>query len=362
MKKILVVVFNSLDTDSRVQRASMSLTELGDVEVIGIDKNFYMPNIKSHVIHLKSRNNFLRYYEFIFKIKREIKSKSFDIFYANDFYSAELVQWVKRVKRNVKIVYDAHELYIPEPGKPLNLRFNFFYKKEKRAIHTADLVICANDERADIMKEHFDLKEKPLVIRNISQLPIKDCNSKKYSAITNEFLASPGITVVYAGVLSSSRKLEMLIDVVKSYEHIKLLIVGEGENRNYLEEKAHRVLGERVMFTGKIPYTDLGFILRKCDIGYLYYPVDIINNIYCAPNKIYEYSSVKLPMIANSNPTVKRIFQEGKIGVASDDLAGALEQILSKLDEYKNNCELFNQDNMWDSERGKLISGIRGLI
>ena len=69
------------------------------------------------------------------------------MFFANDFYCAELVPWIMRRNRKVHVVYDAHELYIPQDDQPLNKRYTFFYKKEKRAIKEADLVICANKEK-----------------------------------------------------------------------------------------------------------------------------------------------------------------------------------------------------------------------
>ena len=357
-----MIVYNSLDTDARVRRSAEALTELGEVKLIGIDVNCELDKVDSEVISLKSKNNIMRYFEFIHKAKRRIRKLDFDLFFANDFYCAELVPWIKRKRKNAHIVYDAHELYIPQDGKPLNKRFKFFYKKEKRAVNEADLVICANEERAKIMKEHFGLTEQPTAIRNISQLPlIRDDTSEKYEKETETFFGLAGITLVYAGVLSSTRKIEALVEIAEKEKNTKLLIIGEGQHRSALEQRASESLGKRVLFTGSIPYAYLSVLLSKCDIGYLFYPTDTLNNIYCAPNKIYEYSSVRLPMIANANPTVERILTDSGIGVASDDLLSAYRIVAGDIDEYKNNCDVFNNHNKWEDEKRVLIGRIGGL-
>ena len=361
--KTLMIVYNSLNTDARVRRSAEALTELGEVKLIGIDEDSKIEKVDSEVLILKSKHNLMRYFEFIYKIKKLIRRIDFDLLFANDFYCAELVPWVKRKNKNAHIVYDAHELYIPQKDKPLNKRFEFFYKKEKRAIHDAELVICANNERASIMQEHFELNRLPTAIRNISQLPlVHDSISKGYEDKTDEFFTLPGITLVYAGVLSSARKIETLVEIAEKEENTKLLIIGDGQHRNLLEERASKSLGRRVFFTGSIPYTYLSVLLSKCDIGYLFYPTDILNNIYCAPNKIYEYASVRLPMIANANPTVERILSDSGIGVASDDLLSAYRIVSQDLEGYKNRCDIFNRNNKWEDEREVLISSVKGLI
>lgn len=360
--KTLMIVYNTLDTDARVRRSAEALTDLGEVKLIGIDVDCKIDRVDSEVIKLKSRHNLIRYFEFIYKIKKRIKRIDYDLLFANDFYCAELVPWVKRKRNNAHIVYDAHELYIPQKDKPLNRRFDFFYKKEKRAIYDAELVICANDDRARIMQEHFGLASLPTAIRNISHLPlVRDNISRGYEDTTDAFFKLPGITLVYAGVLSSARKIETLVEIAEQEKNTKLLIIGDGQHRKYLEERASKSLGKRVFFTGSIPYTYLSVLLSKCDIGYLFYPTDILNNVYCAPNKIYEYSSVRLPMIANANPTVERILSDSGIGVASDDLLNAFKTVASDIEGYKNRCDLFNINNKWEDEREELIRSVRGL-
>lgn len=359
--KILSVVFNSLDTDSRVQRSSDALTEIGDVTLIGIGNEYNNDNVNSIALNIKSRHNLLRYFEFIFKTKKIMKQIDYDLFFANDFYCAELVLWAKRRNKKLKIVYDAHELYIPYKGQRLNSRFKFFYRKEKMAINIADLVLCANQDRAKIMKEYYGLNSDPIAIRNISKLPRTDNTiCKKHENETDSFFKQPGITLVYAGVLSSTRRIESLIEILEKKPDTKLLIIGEGSHRAYLEQIA-RPLGSRVLFTGTIPYVNLSVLLSRCDIGYLYYPTDILNNIYCAPNKIYEYSSVRLPMISNANPTLEKILNNNSIGISSDDLFSAFTTVSKNLDKYKSGCDVFNIENQWKDEKVKLINCIRRL-
>ena len=127
----------------------------------------------------------------------------------------------------------------------------------------------------------------------------------------------------------------------------KLLIVGNGDALEELKIKASEHPELHTAFTGSIPYKSLGSILSRCDIGFLYYPVDTLNNRYCASNKIFEYASVGLPILANENPTVKRILEDASIGISTTNFGEGVHIIFEKGENYKNNCMVFTQNNQW---------------
>lgn len=361
--KVFMMVYNTLDTDARVQRAANALSKIGDIRLFGIDQNVNLNGVKSSVINISSKNNMLRYFEFCHKAKMIIKKNTFDVFYAHDFYMAELAIWVKKKYPKVTLIYDAHELFIPQAGQPWSKRFEYFYRKEKQVVKCADLVIAANKERADIMKTHFNLDKTPTVVRNISFLPhIEDEFAKKILQDTKAFFELQGVTLVYAGLVAASRNIESLIKIVEDNKDSKLMIIGDGNDLSRLKMMGSERLGKRIYFTGGISYVYLSVLLLKCDIGFMNYPVDTLNNIYCAPNKIYEYASVNLPMIANENPTVKVLFEENKIGVASNNLKYAFETVAKNVEEYKNNCSIFCKNNSWDHEKETFLDSIRRVV
>lgn len=363
-KKLIMYVYGNIITDARVQRAANALCTQYDVTLISTDCHKQLPMFafENILVGGKYSNGMFDYLDTIFETVKIVKKQKPDILYCHDYYSSLLAKICKTLGIVKKVVYDAHELIIPE-NKIKNKRLSFFYRIEKSIIKKVDMVICASEERKKIMTEHYNLIKAPLVIRNISQLHIE--KDEKTAAILRSldgFFSNPGLTVVYAGVVTKSRK---ILDLVKAVSKVaanyKLLIVGDGDVLSECKEIASNNKSLTFASTGTIPYKSLGAILSKCDIGFVYYPIDTQNNTYCASNKIFEYASVKLPMISNENPTVKKDLEDNEIGVASNDLTLALAEIASKIGIFKANCERYTKSHPWTNEAQKLIDNINAI-
>lgn len=79
----------------------------------------------------------------------------------------------------------------------------------------------------------------------------------------------------------------------------------------------------------------------------------MINVLYCAPNKIYEYSKFGIPMIANDLPALKFAFTENKAGIALPDpltaqsIISTIKTIDSDYSKYKEESKrLYNNIDM----------------
>lgn len=362
-KKALMIVLNSLPTDARVQRAAQAIEDTYDLFLLGVDQGWGGSKATEIIIHQNDKKGFSKYFHFIAECKKVIADGGFSLLYAHDYYSAEIAVWVKRKFPKIKVVYDSHELIIPEKGRKQSLRDRFFYLKERKAVALADLVICASSDRSRIMQEHYGLLVPPISIDNISQLQIiEDENSlaileKIYSTLDK---AKP--ILVYAGALLNGRRIDRLIDIISKKNEWQLLIIGDGVDRNRLEKMAESEIQGRFYFTGVVPYKYLGILLQKCDIGLISYPNDSLNNRYCAPNKIYEYASIHLPMIAPYNPTLEKMFASEKIGEINDDIEEAFNKVIGCIDQYKKGCGQFIEHNSWETKKNELLNEISNLF
>ena len=358
-------VYGDISTDARVQRAANALADDFDVTLVSTDfgKTIEHPNYKLIQQKTISKHPLLNYWSTVRQTVKLLKQERADIFYAHDYYSAWIAKKMFSRKYCKKIVYDAHELIIPEEGKPFTLRQRLFYYFEKSIIKKVDLLICASPERAKIMVDHYGLKNTPNPIRNISQLTINnDEETNKVIDSLSDFFAKLGRTIVYAGVVNRSRKIDELVDAVGQLApSCKLLIVGGGDFLEGLKQVAAKYPDMVSAFTGKVPYMALGAILSKCDAGFIYYPTNSLNNIYCASNKIYEYASVNLPIISNNNPIIKGELDKYNIGKAGESFKDSIEDILKNADAYKANMIQYNEDNQWTKESNKLNALIKGI-
>lgn len=364
MKKLVMYVYNDITTDARVQRAANALAVDFDLILISTQKGKQIEDRGYKNILVGGSSAGLRnILATIWASWRIICHEHPDLLYCHDYYSAILAYLLIRTRYSGKIIYDAHELIIPEQGHE-NKRLGFFYWFEKRIIKKVSMVICASKQRGSIMKEHYGLLEDPLVIPNISQLQINDEDNDVQSILESlrPFFASNKLTVVYAGAVTGSRRIDELMNAtIGLSDKCKLLIVGSGSALDSLKKSAANYPELEIAFTGGIPYKCLGSVLTRCDIGFLYYPADSLNNKYCASNKIYEYASVGLPMLANENPTVKEVLEESNIGISTLDFKDGLLRLVADSKTFKHNCEVFTLNNQWNSMAIKLNETISML-
>lgn len=355
-------VYGDIITDGRVNRAANALSDDYEVTVISTNygkpvdddkfRNVLIGNLKGGVAGLLKNIN---------SAFRLISRAKPSIVYCHDYYSAILAWLLLHLRRKIKVVYDAHELIISEKGYK-DRRQNFFYWFEKHVVRKVDLLICAKEERGNLMMSHYHLAQMPLVIKNISKLEIDDFSASGLLNELSDFFAIEKKTIVYAGVLSSGRGVDTLIDAVyQNRTTCKLLVIGGGPKREDLQKKAAMMEGLDYSFTGKIPYKFLGSLLSRCDVGYVHYPNDTLNNIYCASNKVYEYASVALPIVANTNPTIKCELSNNGIGISSENLSDALKTVLGDLPLYRDNCKRYSVCNPWENEAVKLLRAVDSL-
>ena len=74
-------------------------------------------------------------------------------------------------------------------------------------------------------------------------------------------------------------------------------------------------------------------VTKMCDVGILTYSYVNLNNLFCAPNKIWEYSAYQLPTISNFLPGINNHIQNHNSGEIIKDLKNhdEIEQKINKI-------------------------------
>ncbi|GAI11428.1 unnamed protein product, partial [marine sediment metagenome] len=102
---------------------------------------------------------------------------------------------------------------------------------------------------------------------------------------------------------------EVALELVKAKDsHLKLLIVGEGDAFNELQELREKYdLHHRVILTGKKPYQEIPSFIAASDICLLpAYNNEVMRHI--VPIKLYEYMAMGKPVISTKLPGVMKEF------------------------------------------------------
>lgn len=175
--------------------------------------------------------------------------------------------------------------------------------------------------------------------------------------------------VCYVGGISRIRG---LIEMVTAMEFVnaKLILAGPFENTN-MELAAKKLLGwSKVDYKGIVRRNEVYQIMGHSRAGLLfYYPEP--NHINAQPNKMFEYMSASIPVIASNFTLWREIIDSVECGIVADplkptEIANAIRWIL----EHPFEAEAMGQRGRkaveqiynWDIESLKLIDLYRELL
>jgi 1,2-diacylglycerol 3-alpha-glucosyltransferase len=227
--------------------------------------------------------------------------------------------------RNIPIVFTHHTRYdlmtqayvplLPESISDAALKayLSPFYR-------ACDLVIVPSLSMRQILAEQFGLETPVEVIPNGLDLApyrekIHPIDRTKFGFTKNDVIS------IYVGRLSPEKNLSLLLrafyGVAMTYDQVRLLIVGDGPERENLETLTkHMGIGSKVFFTGMIDYKEIPAYL-------------ITSDIFVTPSssETFGLSTVEamaagLPALGMDAPGSQDIIEDGVTGlVTSDDLA-----------------------------------------
>ncbi len=355
-KNIFMFLYGPIETDGRVLRAIKAINEL-PVDIIlvscGSKEDFNVNDVAHHYNYKKKKYfTFLCYILQVFILSIKLR-KRIDIFYLHDYYSTFFAFFVRML--NKPYIYDAHELIVKRKAEKKSLRDRFFMASEALNIKHAKCVIEANKERERVIRYIYRLTNTTHVL-----------NIAENSTITLN--ANPNKILVYQGALSEGRNLDFFIYAIKEINpEYKLLFIGDGPAKHRLESLAESLqLNNRVVFAGKMANAQMMNLLHTCMIGIISYPFDSINNIFCAPNKVFEYASMSLPMISTNQPFLQDVLHKYNIGEtfvfnSTDSFVNAFTIISSNYNKYRIMMKAFLKEYSWSNEKEKIKSCITDI-
>lgn len=193
-----------------------------------------------------------------------------------------------------------------------------------RTINKAEKVVCCEYNRAQITKGVFQLDKMPYVLPNkpyIDESKLQNVPNDIRVIVNEVKVKTKGKKVIlYQGLfLGIERRLEEFCQAVENMPD-EYMLLAMGSSTPMYEELKQKYASKRIVFLPFIrpPYHLL--ITRLASIGILsYFPrpysiSSVLNPLYCAPNKIFEYAKYAIPMISNDIPGLSYIYLEYKCG------------------------------------------------
>ncbi|MFJ4443739.1 glycosyltransferase family 4 protein [Pseudomonas sp. NPDC089422] len=261
---------------------------------------------------------------------------------------------------NAALVYDSHELFSEQEFTPGEQRS--WADIERRHVRSCKRVITVNPSIAHELESRYAISEVA-VIHNAERI----CPLGARSWYLHERFAIPRdhFVLLFQGGFSAGRNLEELVQAMAyvSDPRIHLVFLGEGQ----LSERLQRLttkkrVGSRVHFHPAVPQAQLLEVTTAADAGVIPYQAICLNNYYCTPNKLFEFISAGLPILASDLPELRRLVAGNAIGrVESLDtpekMASAITAMFQNADQlqaWRDNLLTVRETLSWQREGERL--------
>ena len=226
-----------------------------------------------------------------------------------------------------------------------------------KIINSATAVICCEKHRAAIMTSQYSLSRIPFVVPN-KAYELDDRFDGLDSIVSDEngclLTDKSKYKVLYQGLISSDRPLKTIASALSLIDDpsIYFVVMGKGDLNQVQEVKS---IYDRTIYLGYIPSPLHMIVTRHANLGIANYDISSLNNIFCAPNKIYEYSKYGIPMIVSSNIGLQETVGDSKAAITVD--FNDIECIVEAVKDIKNNSNTFseNANRFYDATNTHLL-------
>lgn len=259
------------------------------------------------------------------------------------------------------IVYDSHELFSEQEYSGREKRR--WRQIESRYIGQADAVITINDSIARELKSRYRLSDVS-VIYNAEK---RHADQARKTIIQDRLsLGADRKVLLFQGGLTAGRNLDTLVAAMRYVKNpaIALVILGEGFLEQSLKKYTERHgLQNRVYFLPAVGFSDIYEYTLSADAGVIPYQATCLNNYLCTPNKLFEFISARLPIVASAMPELQNFIQGRNIGLVGDtnspvSFASLIEDFFenrARMTDWKKNLSLASEEINWEVEGRKIV-------
>lgn len=360
MKRVVLSVSNDITNDQRLNRVCQTLHQNNyDVFVIGRkkqDSKSLKYRHKTYRFSMLFSKGFLFYSSFNIKLFFFLLFTKKDILYANDTDTLLANFFVSRIQ-NKPLIFDSHELFSEVP----ELVNRPFQKKVWRKIE--DFIIPKLKNIITVspgIRRHYKTlyNVESTILKNV---PItKEVRKKELKEIPKNRKI-----VWYQGAVNIGRGLELLIKTIPLLENYVLIIAGNGDILDQLEQKVlSEKLENKVFFLGKLDPEELKQLTPNATIGVSLEEDLGLNYRYALPNKVFDYIHANVPIITSSLPNMSSLVKQYKVGEilverSPENLAKLILEMEQK--DYSSFLENAKKELNWNREQINLLKLLKAV-
>lgn len=392
--RVLMVLFQDIHYDSRVQREAVALAEAGWYVDIACLQTLPEPPPELHdrvrllrfpvhtkrIKHYVDQNTDRIIKEGVYRVVRspvvklakdvmtqkEFASRlwelcedaCYDVVHCHDLNTLGIGVHLKR-KKGYSLIYDSHGLF-DERNEKNRWERAMDLRAESRWMDSVDHLITVNELwEAEYGDRYPGISTT--VLRNIPESLPQLPEEKSY--FHQKFHLAPGDKVVlYQGGFSRDRGLEELIEAfIHLPAHHKLVLLGFGEwKERILQLVEEKELQDRILFHPPLLPGEMLQVTSHADLGTVLYQDTCMSNNLSTPNKVFEYIQAGIPVISSDQPgqsIIVNTYQTGRLVDSRNvkEIAEAIKEILSEPDAYLIGTHKARKTLQWEKEQQRLV-------
>lgn len=329
------------------EEKSHRLFENNNIRCIYSEHNAYLGRKKSKIKDWYGFRKFVRK-------QLNCSKANYDYLY---ICSADTAICLKGLFENKKFCFQINELY------DTNKLYRNLIKNTARC---ANIVIVPEYIRANIFMYWYSLKKMPIIIPNMPYTYSKDRNLAIKDETARGIIGklSGKRIILYQGHINNAvRNLVPLAKALKQINSSELAFVLMGNNNNGSVEQ----IKNEYEYTYHIPFISAPEhleITSHADIGIVNYNRTSLNNMFCAPNKVFEYSCYGIPILGNDIPGLKFCIESIGFGECADfncidSIALSITKIINNYSKYAEKAKQFFEQNEYYDNMSKLFTQIK---
>lgn len=225
----------------------------------------------------------------------------------------------------------------------------------------ASIVVVPEFCRASILRCRYRLAKPPFVLPNKPILRPGKRDAVVSDPVAAQTLASiprESRILLYQGALERDRDIEPVARATHQLgEAYRLLIMGEDRTGDL--GRLRQVCPRLIYIPWLRPPVHLE-VISHAHIGIAFYKFDSLNSIFCAPNKIWEYSAYGIPMICQDIPGLRYTVGTAGAGVCVE--CGDIEGIVNGIKAIETDYEHYSNKAMKFFESVDTISMVARIV
>ena len=355
--KIMLISYENFEYDGRLRELYSVFNALGTVYLITNGETAV-----SNTHYLISKTGYGVFLKEVLKYKRQIGNVDVLVL---DNRKATIPGLIIKMFSNTVVVQDCRELYESKNIHHIIGKIGCFF--EKKSINQADVIICANEQRAQMMRSMYNLRKSPLVFENLRKLEYSEgVLLEELEKKFEEYIHADEFRIISTSGCDFSRLNDILVrNLTKVKKNVRLILIGDKQSddyRNILKIIHDNQLDNNVSILGRLNQSELKYLINRSHIGIVSYNQRDLNNKFCASGKIYEFIYEGIPVVTTTNEPLKKLCDTEKIGVADDNFYNGINSVLDNYQFYKNNAIQFGKEHPVKENNDKLQNSMKSIF